>query len=186
MGVAHNPLIEAAVHAVEAHIIGNKETIQADHFNSQDHVHSVLGQKTCSACGILPQGSTINTGVCDRLRKLCHAIQNKRRGMLGRGVVMLHDSARPHTATTMQDLIAKFGWEQFNHPLYSPDLVPSDFYVFLHLKTLLGGRRFHNNEVKKAINTWFASQAASFYNAGIQKLLPCYKCLNSGGNYVKK
>jgi hypothetical protein len=45
--------------------------------------------------------------------------------------------------------------------------------VFLHLKTFLGGRRFHDdNEVKEAVNTWFASQAASFYHAGIQKLVP--------------
>jgi hypothetical protein len=58
--------------------------------------------------------------------------------------------------------------------------------MFLHLKTFLGCRRFHHdNDVKEAVNTWFASQAASFYNAGIQKLVPHYKCLNSGGNYVE-
>jgi hypothetical protein len=33
--------------------------------------------------------------------------------------------------------------------LYSPALAPSDFQVFLHLKTFLGGRRFYNdNEIK--------------------------------------
>jgi hypothetical protein len=101
---------------------------------------------------------------------------------------MLHDYACPHTAAATQDLIATFGWEQFSHPPYSPDLVPSDFHVFLHLKIFLGSRRFHNNsEVREAVNTWFASQVASFYDAGIQKLVPCYdKCLNNGGNYVKK
>jgi hypothetical protein len=36
-----------------AHIIANKEKIQTYHFNSQDHVHSVLGQKRRSACGSL-------------------------------------------------------------------------------------------------------------------------------------
>jgi hypothetical protein len=50
--------------------------------------------------------------------------------------------------------------------------VTSDFHVFLHLKTFLGGRRFHDDEVKEAINTWFASQMASFYDAGIQNLIP--------------
>jgi hypothetical protein len=45
--------------------------------------------------------------------------------------------------------------------------------VFLHLKAFLGGRRVHDDkEVKEAVNTWFASQAASFYGAGIQKLVP--------------
>jgi hypothetical protein len=38
--------------------------------------------------------------------------------------------------------------------------------VFLHLKTFLGGNG--DNEVKEA---WFASQAASFYDAGIDKLV---------------
>jgi hypothetical protein len=62
------------------------------------------------------------------------------------------------------------------------------FHVFLHLKTFLGGRWFHNdNEVKEAVNTWFALQAASIYDAGTQKLVPHYdKCLNNGGNYVEK
>jgi histone-lysine N-methyltransferase SETMAR len=137
----------------------------------------------------LPQGSTINAGVyCDTLKKLRRAIQNKRRGMFSWGVVILHDNARPHTATTTQDLIATFGWQQFDHPPYSPDLAPSDFNMFLHLKTFLSGRRFHDgDEVKEAINTWFASQAASFYDAGIQKLVPRHDtCLNNGGKYVEK
>jgi hypothetical protein len=59
--------------------------------------------------------------------------------MLSWGVVMLHGNSRPHTATTAQDLIVTFGWKQFSHPPYSPSLVPSDFHVFLYLKTFLGG-----------------------------------------------
>jgi histone-lysine N-methyltransferase SETMAR len=80
-------------------------------------------------------------------------------GMLSLGVVMLHDNARPHTAAATQELITTFGWEQFHHPPYSPDLAPSDFHVFLHLKTFLGGWSFHDdNEVKEAVNMWCASQ----------------------------
>jgi hypothetical protein len=67
--------------------------------------------------------------------------------------VNLHDNACPHTATATQDLIATFGWEQFNHTPYSPDIAPNDFYVFLHLKTFLGGWQFHDDEVKEVVNT---------------------------------
>jgi histone-lysine N-methyltransferase SETMAR len=96
---------------------------------------------------------------------------------------MIHDNARPHTAAAKQYLIATFGSEQFDHPPYNPDLAPSDFHVFLRLKTFLGGRRFHDDEVNEAVNTLFASQAASFYDAGLQKLVPGFdKCLNNGGN----
>jgi hypothetical protein len=56
--------------------------------------------------------------------------------------------------------------------------------LFLHLKSILGGRRFHDdNEVKEAVSTWFASQAAAFYDEGIQKLVQRY---DNYGNYVEK
>jgi len=101
---------------------------------------------------------------------------------------MIHDNARPHTAAAMQNLITTFGWEQFDHPPYSPDLAPSDFHLLLHLKSFLADQWFHDdNEVKEAVTTCFASQAASFNDEGIQKLVQRYdKCLNNGGNYVEK
>ena len=72
----------------------------------------------------LPQGSTINAGVCCyTLQKLHRTIQNKRCGMLRLGAVMIHDNTHPHTA--MQNLVTNFGWEQFDHLPYSPDLAPS-------------------------------------------------------------
>jgi hypothetical protein len=52
---------------------------------------------------------------------------------------MLHDNARPHIAAVRKDLIATFGWEQFEHPPYNSELAPSAFHVFLHLKTFLAG-----------------------------------------------
>jgi hypothetical protein len=59
--------------------------------------------------------------------------------------------------------------------------------VVLLLNTFLAGRRFHDdNEDTEDVNTWYASQAASFYDAGIQKLVPRYKCLNNSGNYIEK
>jgi hypothetical protein len=97
-------------------------------FQPQDHVHSVLGQKSILLVEFLPEGSTISAGVyCDTLKKLRCAIQNKRRGMFSRDVVMFHDNACPHTATATQDLIATFRCEQFDYPSYSPDLAPSVF-----------------------------------------------------------
>ena len=103
------------------------------------------------------------------------------------GVVMINDNALPHTDATMQNLITTFGWEQFHHPPYSPDLAPSDFHLFLHLKSFLVGRWFHDDEIKEAITACFASHAASFYDERIQKLVQRYdKCLSNGGNYVEK
>jgi len=51
---------------------------------------------------------------------------------------MINNNARPHTAAATQNLMT-FGWEQFDHSPCSPDLVPNDFHMFLHLKFFLAG-----------------------------------------------
>jgi len=106
----------------------------------------------------LPYGSTISAGICcNTLQNLRRAIQNKRRGILSWSVVMIHNNARPHTAAAMQNLITTFGWEQFDHPPYSPDLAPSDLHLFLHLKSFLAGWWFHGDSgVKEAVTMCFA------------------------------
>jgi hypothetical protein len=57
------------------------------------------------------------------VRRLRYAIQNRRRGLLSSGVMLLHDNARQHAAARMQVMLQEFGWEVFEHPAYSPDLV---------------------------------------------------------------
>jgi len=39
-----------------------------------------------------------------------------------------------------------FHWDTFDHPPYSPDLVPSDFYLFSKMKEHLAGKRFTDDE----------------------------------------
>jgi len=47
----------------------------------------------------MASGTTITSEIyCETLNKLRRSIQNKRRGMLTKGVVLLHDNTRPHTA----------------------------------------------------------------------------------------
>ena len=44
--------------------------------------------------------------------------------------------------STSTHILQEFGWEVFyHHPPYSPDLAPSAFHHFLHVKKLLSGQR---------------------------------------------
>ncbi|GFU91560.1 histone-lysine N-methyltransferase SETMAR [Trichonephila clavipes] len=115
------------------------------------------------------------------------AIQNKRRGFLSKSVVFLHDNARPHTANVTKTLLRGFGWDVLYHPPYSPDLAPSDFHLFLHLKSFLADKHFNNDkELKENVSNWLKTQAATFYEEGIQKLVPLYDtCLQNFGSYVE-
>lgn len=137
----------------------------------------------------IPYGQTVNSEVyCNQLKKLKRAIQNRRRGLLSRGVVFLQDNARPHTSRVTSSLLEQFGWEVLPHPPHSPDLAPSDFHLFLTLKNYLGGRRFLDDELlKEDVSNWFNNLAATFYEEGILKLIHRWnKCLNRGGDYVEK
>ena len=108
--------------------------------------------------------------------------------MLSATILLLHDYTWPHSAGQTQDLITSFKWEQMDHPLYSPDLMSSDFHIFLNLKKFLGGKQFDDDsDLKDAVQKWITLQVATFYEEGIQKLVSCYdKCLNNGSEYVEK
>ncbi|KOX75167.1 Histone-lysine N-methyltransferase SETMAR [Melipona quadrifasciata] len=48
--------------------------------------------------------------------------------------VFHHDNARPHVALAVRQELLQFDWDVLPHPPYSPDLAPSDYYLFLSLK----------------------------------------------------
>ena len=71
---------------------------------------------------------------------------------------------------------------------YSPDLAPSDYHLFTHLKEHMGGIRFDDDdEVKEEVKHYLNELAASFYDTGILKLSQrLEKCIEHNGDYVEK
>jgi hypothetical protein len=43
-----------------------------------------------------------------------------------------------------------------------------------------------DEDVKKTVKDWFSGREAGFYDTGIGKLVPRYKCLNLHGDCVEK
>ena len=149
-------------------------------------MHHFLKQKGHLLIDFLRRDQSINTDVyCETIKKLRSAIQDKHRGLLSKCVVFLHDNARPYTANVTKQLLQKFDWDMFDHPPYSPDLAAKDFHLFLHLKSFLGDQHFNDeDELKQHVTTWLKTQAATFYEEGIQKPVPRYdKCLQNFGSY---
>ena len=73
-------------------------------------------------------------------------------------------------------------------PPYSPDLAPSDYFLFPALKRHLSETRFTSDDaVKTAAEKWLNEQGPDYYQAGINKLVKrSDKCLNRFGDYVEK
>ncbi|GBN12274.1 hypothetical protein AVEN_171013-1 [Araneus ventricosus] len=60
----------------------------------------------------------------------------------------------------------------------SPDLAPSDFHLFSHLKKFLACQQFaSDDEIKVNVQNWFKSQAAEFYEAALQLITSPYPLL---------
>jgi len=116
----------------------------------------------------MPQKTTI-TGhtYANTITALREAIEEKRRGKLSAGVTLLHDNAPVHMSAKSQAAIRQCGFQQLNHPPYSPDLAPSDYFLFRVMKKFLRGKRFSSDEeVKEAVTTWFEEQSKDFFFQG--------------------
>ena len=55
-------------------------------------------------------------------------------------------------------------YELLLHPPYSPDLAPSNYFLFPNLKKWLGGKRFYSNdEIISQTNTYFEDLDKSYF-----------------------
>ena len=100
----------------------------------------------------------------------------------------MHDNAPVHKSRVTQAAIRECKFEQLNHPPYSPDLAPSDYYLFRNLKSHLRGTKFRDDdELKAAIEAWFEDQIDDFYFKGIDCLKEKWaKCTEVKGKYIEK
>uniref|UniRef100_A0AAZ1X9I8 Histone-lysine N-methyltransferase SETMAR n=1 Tax=Oreochromis aureus TaxID=47969 RepID=A0AAZ1X9I8_OREAU len=101
----------------------------------------------------LPVGTTINADrYCETLGKLRRTFQKRRRGMLSKGVSILHDTASPHVARQTVALLQNFGWNIITHPPYSPDFTPSDYHL-LTIRNILS-----QSDAEKLVHAFITSR----------------------------
>lgn len=140
---------------------------------------------------LLEQGQTMTSEVyCGLLNELKDRIQAKRRRSLdseNHGLQLLHDNARPHIARATAEKLQNLNLPCIPHPPYSPDLAPSDYYLFSSLKSHFSGTNFTNrNEVVDSINDWLRVKGESFFSKGINMLpVRWTRCVEANGNYFE-
>ena len=132
-----------AEYEMETSSIALQGKVQNPTIRRKTDAYSVLGI-TMPILEHYQERGTINSAwysdmLTDRLKP---AIRSKRGGLLSKGVVLLHDNARPHIATHTAETLRKLKFEIMTHPPYSPDLALSDYHLFGPLKEALSGRRF--------------------------------------------
>lgn len=137
---------------------------------------------------LLKPGNTVTAEVyCQQIERLNEKLKVKRPSLINRkGVVLLHDNARPHTAKITKKKNSDLNFDELKHPPYSPDLAPSDYYLFRSMEQSLRDKKFDSvQEVEKFLNSYFASKPESFYKKGIEKLPGRWqRVIDNEGDYI--
>jgi histone-lysine N-methyltransferase SETMAR len=137
----------------------------------------------------LEKGKTV-TGqyYADLLHSFNAKLRKKRPHLSKKKVLFHHDNAPAHTSAIATAKLFQLRYELVPHPPYSPDLAPSDFFLFPNLKKWLSGRRFYSNdEIINATNEYFDDLQTSYFLKGLEKLEHRWKkCIAVKGDYVEK
>ena len=112
----------------------SKKMLYTIFFNSSGPVVQVPCQSGHTVTGRFYKNSVL---------KKVKEFYNKKRPSKGwSGVHLLHDNASSHKCEVVKSFLASEKVNVLNHPPYSPDLSPCDFFLFPRLKTMLSGNKY--------------------------------------------
>lgn len=136
---------------------------------------------------LLQRGETITADkYCDQLSRVDAAIRQNRPALINRkGIIFHHDNARPHIAYKTLSKLRELEYEILQHPPYSPDMAPTDFYLFQSLSNSLSGKKFCSEEaVKNHLSDFIQGKPSEFFKSGIEKLVDRWKMIvDRNGDY---
>ena len=137
----------------------------------------------------LEKGKTITREYYSNLlTRLDKKICEKRPSLQKKKTIFHQDNAPAHKSVLALGKLRYMHYKLLEHPPYSPDLAPSDFFLFQKLKLFLVGQHFFfNQEAIAAVEGYFAELTKYHYRDGIVALEHCWnKCISLKGDYVEK
>jgi histone-lysine N-methyltransferase SETMAR len=121
------------------------------------------------------------TRLDEKIREKIHTLQKEK-------IIFYQDNAPAHQSVLVMGKLRDLHYELLEHPFYSPDLAPSDFYFFQKLKLFFADQRFSSNEEAIAVlEGYFVDLSKNHYRNGLMALEHHWnKCISLKGNYVEK
>ena len=100
---------------------------------------------------------------------------------------LLHDNAPVHLAVAVQEFLARKQVCVLNHPPYSPDLSPCDYFLFPKLKLPLKGRLFEDvQDIQGAVTSSLRAIPQEDVQRSFQSLLDrATRCIDTEGMYFE-
>ncbi|KAJ4440720.1 hypothetical protein ANN_08868 [Periplaneta americana] len=136
----------------------------------------------------IPEGRTVTKELyVEILRRLWDAVRRKRpEKWVEKNWFLMHDNAPAHRAIIVKNFLARHNITALDHPPYSPDLSPPDYFLFPRLKSHLKGRRFNAEEVIANATRALRRVSQNGFQACFQELYTRWqKCVVAEGNYFE-
>jgi histone-lysine N-methyltransferase SETMAR len=136
----------------------------------------------------MPNGVTMNgEAYKNSITSLRSVLPQKRRGKISKHPLLLVDNAPPHRYHGAQAAAFTAGFQFITHPPYSPDLAPSDFFLFPALKKFTRGKVWSGvDDLEQAIIEWLEQQPKEWYRKGIEMCLDRWKkVIQANGEYFE-
>jgi histone-lysine N-methyltransferase SETMAR len=121
----------------------------------------------------------------DCLSPMIQEVESERPGHGVRDMLLLHDNAKPHVHKNVRNFLQSKGLKEIDHPPYSPDLAPCDFWLFDYIK-----ERLDDEESPETLATSIANILSSIPTSEYRKTFKKYierleLCVLAEGDYFE-
>jgi hypothetical protein len=100
--------------------------------------------------------------------------------------MLLYDNAPAHCAIRVHQFLAQRGVPVLDHPPYSPDLAPADFFLFPLLKGIMKGACYADvAAIQERVIAVLRSIPTDAFADSFQLYERCQKCVVKNGNYFE-
>jgi len=134
------------------------------------------------------QGQMVNQQCyLEELTRLQESVWRRRPGLWPDRWILHHDNAPVHDVLRVREFLAKKSITKMDHPPYSPDLAPCNFWLFPKLKNALKGQRFADlSDIQRDVKTLLRGIPENdFQDCFRQWHHRLTKCIASQGEYFK-
>lgn len=137
----------------------------------------------------VPEGQTVNgeyyLGVLHHLWKRIGRVRPEYPA--GKQLFLLHDNAPPHKTKKVNEFLMKIEISLIDHPPYSPDLSPCDYFLFPKLKSKMKGAFYDDiPAIQAAVTEVLKNISIKDIKKSMHALVDRSKrCVKSNGTYFE-
>jgi len=157
-----------------------RTVVRRDRYEPKTMVSIIFRRSGIDQITYWDKGDTVTSEsyIKDCLKPLVRTLGEQRSKSGCHGLKFHQDNAIPHVASTVITFLKDHEFIIMDHPPYSPDLAPSDFWLFDYIKTRLSDHTSEKSlisEITKICNAIPKKELETTYDKWVERMELCIK-----------